>query len=345
MPCYRCGARQEDPARGESAWKRGVRADRQVLICPDCQASADWTSELDRCPVCASVRLVRRLGETECRECGTVGGSGGGVASLTSRPAESGPETGAAASGLAAEVERALARVLGKNRRPARIGLTPMPSPASEPYSPAPGLDALSLLDWRRSVFALYARVRAEPDPEAAHALWRAERDRLLATHPQSPIPAERRAAFGGAVVAPYDPALRFRLPVDPAVRPARLEIGTGTDGIVSLERIGALRVPEIGDLDVWWIGGYGGGLFVPVRDGSAGKATYPGGRYVLDTIKGADLGSEGRNLVIDFNFAYNPSCAYDPAWACPLAPPGNVVPVPLNVGELLPQAAPTPAG
>jgi hypothetical protein len=72
MPCYRCGARQVDPDRGESPWKRGVRADRQVLICPACQASVDWTSELDRCPVCSSVHLVRRLGEAECRDCGYV---------------------------------------------------------------------------------------------------------------------------------------------------------------------------------------------------------------------------------------------------------------------------------
>jgi len=73
MPCYRCGTRQVDPDRGESPWKRGVRADRQVLVCPGCQSSLDWMADLDRCPVCASVRLVRRLGEVECRACGGVG--------------------------------------------------------------------------------------------------------------------------------------------------------------------------------------------------------------------------------------------------------------------------------
>ena len=72
MPCYRCGRRQVDPDRGESPWRRGVRADRQVLICPECQVAADWTSELDRCQVCGSVHLVRRLGEVECRDCGTI---------------------------------------------------------------------------------------------------------------------------------------------------------------------------------------------------------------------------------------------------------------------------------
>jgi len=72
MSCYRCGTRQVDPDRGESPWRRGVRGDRQVLICPGCQSSGDWLADLDRCPVCAGVRLVRRLGEAECRDCGAV---------------------------------------------------------------------------------------------------------------------------------------------------------------------------------------------------------------------------------------------------------------------------------
>ena len=130
MPCYRCGVRQVDPDRGESPWKRGVRADRQVLICPACQSSFDWTGELDRCPVCSSVHMVRRLGEVECRDCGDV-----------REPASSDPVPGVTASaspgsvpgvvrdpdlgetpGLAEEVELALARVLGRSGRPARIG-------------------------------------------------------------------------------------------------------------------------------------------------------------------------------------------------------------------------------
>ena len=110
MPCYRCGTRQLDPDRGESPWRRGVRGDRQVLICPDCQVAIDWTNELDRCQVCGSVHLVRRLGEVECRDCGAVG-----------QPAEAGlvdnvvSET--AGADLADEVERALARVLGASRQ------------------------------------------------------------------------------------------------------------------------------------------------------------------------------------------------------------------------------------
>ena len=115
MPCYRCGARQVDPDRGESPWRRGVRADRLVLVCPDCQVSYDWAADLDHCPVCTSVHLVRRLGEVECRDCGAVGQ----VASAGSDhvlAADRGLDRTAAAD-LAEEVELALARVLGTSRQ------------------------------------------------------------------------------------------------------------------------------------------------------------------------------------------------------------------------------------
>jgi hypothetical protein len=72
MPCYRCGARQTDPARGPSPWKRGVRAGAMVLVCPDCQRQHDWTSDLDTCPSCGSAALTRALGDTTCKACGAV---------------------------------------------------------------------------------------------------------------------------------------------------------------------------------------------------------------------------------------------------------------------------------
>jgi uncharacterized protein len=192
----------------------------------------------------------------------------------------------------------------------------------------------LDLLDWRRRVAALYAEVRATADPAIAHAQWRAGRDDLLRHHPESPVPRGERAGFAGADVAPYDPALRFVVAMDTDVAPQRLDVETGTDGVVSFARVGRLTLPGIGSLDAWWLLQYGGGLFVPVRDATAGTLTYGGGRYVLDTAKGADLGTEDGRLVVDLNFAYQPSCAYDPAWACPLAPPGNVVATAVPVGE-----------
>jgi uncharacterized protein (DUF1684 family) len=199
-------------------------------------------------------------------------------------------------------------------------------------------MSAMGLLDWRRRVSVMYADIRANPDAAAAHENWQRARNELLATHPESPVPQADRATFAGVPVAPYNPALRFLAPVDPASEPLRIQVRTGTDGVVSFERAGVVHLPGVGDLDVWWLAGYGGGIFVPIRDTRSDGSTYPGGRYVIDTVKGADLGGKDDCLIVDLNFAYNPSCAYDPAWACPLAPPGNVVPVAVDAGELMPR-------
>jgi hypothetical protein len=157
-----------------------------------------------------------------------------------------------------------------------------------------------------------------------------------LRDHPDSPLPTASRHRFTGLPVAPYDPALRFEPEVDADVAPRRFRAVTGTDGVVAFDRIGRVHLGPLGDLDVWWLASYGGGVFVPVKDALAGTATYGGGRYLIDTVKGADLGGGDGRLVVDLNFAYNPSCAYDPFWACPLAPPGNVLPGPMRAGELL---------
>jgi uncharacterized protein (DUF1684 family) len=194
----------------------------------------------------------------------------------------------------------------------------------------------LSLLDWRRRVAALYAAARAVPDPEKGWRLWRDGRDDLFATHPDSPLDPTARATFAGLPFAPYDPAVRFEALLTPA-SPQRLEIPTASDGVVPFERIGTVTLGELGRVDVWWLAGYGGGVFLPLRDGTAGQGTYGGGRYLLDTVKGADLGGEDGRLVIDLNFAYHPSCTYDPRWSCPLAPEGNRIAAPVAAGEQLP--------
>ncbi|MCU1459580.1 MAG: hypothetical protein JWL73_3672 [Actinomycetia bacterium] len=213
-----------------------------------------------------------------------------------------------------------------------------VPTDSKDPGGGA-ATDALELLDWRRRVFTLYREVRtlAVDDVPAAHGHWVDGRNDLLQHHPQSPVPVADRTAYPGAPVVPYDADLRFVVELDGDVDNVRFEFESATDGVVPFRRVGVLHVPEVGDLDVWALASYGGGLFVPVRDALAGRETYGGGRYLLDTVKGADLGGSEGELVIDFNFAYNPSCAYDPAWVCPLAPPGNVVRVPMRVGELHP--------
>ena len=212
-------------------------------------------------------------------------------------------------------------------------------SPPSGPMPEVAPADRLAVTDWRRRVASLYAAVRAEPDPASAHALWRRGRDELFAHHAASPL--TDRAGFGGLPVAPYDPAYRRTSTLEPAA-PAAFEAVTGTDGTVRFERAGVVDLAGLGRLDVWWLAGYGGGLFLPVRDGLAGRTTFGGGRYLLDTVKGADLGERDGALVIDLNFAYNPSCAYDAGWACPLAPAGNTLVAELPVGEMVPPAGST---
>ena len=87
--------------------------------------------------------------------------------------------------------------------------------------------------------------------------------------------------------------------------------------------------------MEVYWLTAYAGGLFLPFKDETSGSTTYGAGRYLLDTVKGADLGSSEGHLVFDFNFAYNPSCSYDDRWACPLAPRANHLPVEVQAGDV----------
>ena len=197
---------------------------------------------------------------------------------------------------------------------------------------------ALEVADWRRRTAATYALVRSlADDPQAAHACWVQQRDELFATHPASPLTTDARAEFAGLDVAPYDPDYRFEVEVHP-VGEQRLDLTTDTDGVVGFDRVGIVDLGDLGTLTLWSLRGYGGGLFLPVRDALAGRGTFGGGRYLLDTVKGADLGCDhvGR-LVVDLNFAYNPSCAYDESWSCPLATRANTLAAELPVGERTP--------
>lgn len=217
-----------------------------------------------------------------------------------------------------------------------------MPAPA-----PAPSLTALSaaydgpaplaLADWRRRIGALYAEVRDMPDPERARQHWLDTRSTMMRDHPMSPLKEDARDDFDGIPVFRYDPALRFEVDVEPVDGDAE-EVALGADGSLRRRPVGrtsGLAAALGGELVLWWIEGYGGGLFLPFRDATSGEETYGGGRYVLDTIKGADLGlGRGGRLILDFNFAYNPSCALNDAWTCPLAPPENTLPAPVRGGE-----------
>jgi uncharacterized protein (DUF1684 family) len=209
---------------------------------------------------------------------------------------------------------------------------------------PEEGLDLreptveLELVEWRRAISRLYADVRDEQSPAAAHALWRAGRDRLFRDHPQSPLPEGDRLRDAGLPYWPYDSGLRFELPLISIASPARISLATGNDGVTTLRSVGYVQLPPplASRVDVWWLEQYGGGLFLPLRDGTAGETSYGGGRYLLDTAKGADLGSTGSNLIIDLNFLYHPSCRYNHVWQCPLPPQENTITVGIRAGEKL---------
>jgi uncharacterized protein len=216
--------------------------------------------------------------------------------------------------------------------------------------------ERLHLADWRRRISGLYGEVRelAATDPARAWDHWRATREQLYRGHPSSPVPATARGAFTGRYFA-YDPRLRFELPVQPAGAGSGHATSSGhspTSGsagllpisvgrAIAFDRIGYLDVPfdaGVRQLTLFWLPEYAGGLFLPFRDASNGTETYGGGRYLIDGAKGADLGGDPArpSVVVDFNFAYQPSCAFDPKWSCPLSPPDNRLDIPIAAGERL---------
>jgi uncharacterized protein (DUF1684 family) len=195
--------------------------------------------------------------------------------------------------------------------------------------------DTLALLDWKRRVFDLYAAVR-ELQPEAGWELWRQTRDELFRSHPQSPLPPDHRASFTVLAYWPYDPDARVLAELEDLDSPPQPIESSGTEPILFRPFARAkfeLRGEPL-TLEVAWLAAYGGGAFLSFRDATSGRESYGGGRYALDTVKGADLGEAGGKLVLDFNFAYNPSCSYDPGWVCPLAPPANRLAVAVEAGE-----------
>ena len=230
----------------------------------------------------------------------------------------------------------------------------------TEPAAPESGGDRgvesiLSLADWRRTIATLYADVRrvAVDDPAAALEIWRETRERLFREHPQSPVPEDQRDSFR-AEHFPHDPALRFVVTVnDPTEARNELQAsglsfgGLAVDlpvsggGAMAFRRFGTVTIPFADrprSLEIYWMEGYAGGLFLPFRDATNGAETYGAGRYLLDAAKSADLGAGATpgSLILDFNFAFQPSCAFDPVWSCPLAPPENRLDLPVEAGERL---------
>lgn len=235
----------------------------------------------------------------------------------------------------------------------------------------SPPREYLDLADWRRRIADLYAAVRSEAahDPEAAWRLWRETRETLFQSHSQSPVPASERTTFE-ASHWPYDARLRFEVALEasdasgdanpapggdspgddslagftvaePRIGGLTLALPISTGGEQTFTRIGRLEVPFPAGtrmIGLYWMAGYAGGLFLPFRDATNGRETYGAGRYLLDTAKSADLGSGAApdSLILDFNFAFHPSCAFDPQWSCPLSPPENRLDIRIEAGERL---------
>ncbi len=196
--------------------------------------------------------------------------------------------------------------------------------------------DILDLWDYRRRVAEIYRAVRESAPSRLVWASWTRERDELFATHPQSPI--EHRAMFAGLPYFPYDPAWRVIGRYTP-VRDESILLDDSSNGTAQFFKAGLVEFEVMGrhaSLEVLWLDAYGGGVFLPFRDASNGNTTYEGGRYLLDTVKGADLGHDRESIVLDFNYAYHPSCVHSYRWSCPLAPPANTLDFPVEAGERL---------
>jgi uncharacterized protein (DUF1684 family) len=199
--------------------------------------------------------------------------------------------------------------------------------------------ELLDLVDWRRRVGDLY-----RTSDTGTLEQFRHRRDELMRSHPQSPIPVGDRASFAGIKYFPPDPAFRVTGSLTPPENDDEIVIETGgPDGDIRYRRAGVLTLTVESTecrLTVLSLQGYGGGLFLPFRDATSGRQTYGGGRYLFDTIKNTDglsleVQAGSTELTVDFNYAYNPSCAYDPLWACPLAPRENWLTLPVEAGEM----------
>jgi uncharacterized protein (DUF1684 family) len=198
--------------------------------------------------------------------------------------------------------------------------------------------DTLDLWDYRRRVAEMYRDVRRAGDGEAAWSGWRRARDELFATHPQSPLDPDAPATIEGLPMFPHDPSLRVTATVH-RLDGDHVDLSHSGAGSTGFRRFGVTRFALAGvdlELTLYWLDTYGGGVFLPFRDLTSGGETYGGGRYLLDTAKGADLGHEGRRLVLDFNYAYHPSCVHSQRWSCPLSPPENRLDVHVMGGERL---------
>ena len=194
-----------------------------------------------------------------------------------------------------------------------------------------------AMADWRLQMQSLYAVIRAFDEPRDAWELWKARYNELLATHPSSPMKTTAKLTFRGVHVFDYDPSMRFEVDITDDKGMMQFQ-DLGVDGHAHYQQLGktvGLHDALGQELSVYWMLGYGGGLFMPFRDKSAGVDTFRTGRVLIDAVKGADLGltKEGK-VILDFNFAYHPSTMWNAEQEYISVPDENHLQIALTVGE-----------
>ena len=161
-------------------------------------------------------------------------------------------------------------------------------------------------------------------------AVFRSTKDHFVRHDPQSPLTGAQRATFTGLSYFNEEPSLRFTLQVQPFPEQDNIEIQTTTGGVASFVKWakiefsvdGATAEPTV------YKDGTDGSFFLPFADSTSGDETYGSGRYVEPKAQ-SDV-----SLLVDFNYAYNPYCAYNEEWACPITPAENRLRVPIRAGE-----------
>jgi uncharacterized protein (DUF1684 family) len=158
---------------------------------------------------------------------------------------------------------------------------------------------------------------------------FRAEKDVFFGRHPQSPLTRAQKHAFKGLAYFPENPALRLEVAVEQFDPQDTIQMQTSTGDVQTYQRYGRFTFTVDGQQAALTIYASDNGYFLPFVDALAGKETYGAGRY----LEPEPLG-DGKFL-IDFNLAYNPYCAYNDKWSCPVPPAENRMMVPVRAGEM----------
>lgn len=159
---------------------------------------------------------------------------------------------------------------------------------------------------------------------------FREQKDEFFRSSPHSPLTGEQQDSFDGLRYFEENPDLELNVALEEFEEKDTVEMQTTTGGTQTYERYGRLSFEVEGQEAELTIYHNQNGFFLPFVDGLAGEETYPAGRY----LEPEQL-EDGR-FHIDFNYAYNPYCAYNEAWSCPITPFENRVDVPIRAGERL---------